>query len=288
MSAINRRIARRLMTAGVAAWSAVCLSIAANAQGVAPIPAPPAAASEQELSPDRPDFTESSDVVSRATVQFESGVTYEGDVEGGVRSRSLTVPGGLLRLGLGHRSELRLSGDGLSSETVQNTRTSGYSDIEIGAKLRLFDQRQIGVDLAVLPLVSLPTGADGITSGGVDPTLKVAWARSLPGGIGVSGNVNAASVSDEAGRFHREAVSVSVGRDLVAGFGGFAEVFALSRVERDSDAGVSVDAGVAHPIGDNLQVDVAAGRGVTAAAPDWFMGLGITVRGRLARSPRAR
>lgn len=279
-------IARRLLAAAVVVVGGGLSPVSASAQGAAANRV--AAADNTELSPDRPDFTESSDVVSRATVQFESGLTYEGDVDAGVRSRSVTVSGGLLRFGVGHRAELRLSADGLASETVQETRTSGYSDVAVGAKLRLFDQRQIGVDLAVLPLLSLPVGTEGVTSGGVDPTVKVAWARTLPGDVDISGNVNASSLSDEAGRFRQQALSVSLGRDLFAGVGGFAEVYALSRVTRHSAAGVSIDAGVAHAIGEDLQIDVEAGRGLTAAASDWFVGFGITVRGRVPRWSRQR
>jgi len=57
-------------------------------------------------------------------------------------------------------------------------------------------------------------------------------------------------------------------------------VFGFSRIERAAQPGVTIDWGVSHLIGGNLQFDVEAGRGVSADAPDWFAGFGVAVRGR--------
>src|SRR5437868_5360517 len=70
---------------------------------------------EDELVTDRPDFTESSEVVRRGAYQFESGVTFESDVVDGARGRSVSAPGSLLRIGLGRRTELRISTDGFQT-----------------------------------------------------------------------------------------------------------------------------------------------------------------------------
>ena len=53
-----------------------------------------------------------------------------------------------------------------------------------------------------------------------------------------SGNFNLASVSDDAGRFSQRAISVSFGRDLVAGWGGFVETYAFTPMDRDEATGV--------------------------------------------------
>lgn len=236
-----------------------------------------------ELVTDRPDFTESSEVIRKGSFQFESGMSYEGDVADGVGSRSVSAPGALMRIGLGHRSELRIGAEGLLSDFSQGIRTAGYSDFELGAKIRLFNADQIGFDLALLPMVSLPTGADGFTSGGVDPTLKVTWAREMPAGFGLTGNVNVASMTEDGARFHQEAVSVSLGHDLFAGWGYYVEAYGFSKMSRTEGAGVTFNGGVSHPVGDNMQFDVEAGRGLTPAAPDWFVGFGFAIRGPFGR-----
>jgi hypothetical protein len=235
------------------------------------------------ITPDRPDYTEGSDVVSPGVIQFESGVTYEGRTYDGIASRSVTVPGALIRIGLLPRVEVRLGGDGFLSENAGGVRTSGYSDFELSTKVQLLNQQASGVALAVIALVSLPTGATGFSSGGVDPTLKIAWGRDMPAGFDVSGNVNFMSVTDDVGRFTQRALSVSVGHDVIAGFGGFIEAYTFTPMERGERSGVTLDWGVSRLIGRDFQFDVEAGRGLTAAAPDWFVGAGFALRGRLTK-----
>jgi len=229
-----------------------------------------------ELVTDRPDFTESSQVMDRGWFQFESGVSYEGD---GGDLRSLTVPSALMRIGLGHQTELRIGGDGLLSERMGGIRASGHSDIEIGAKTSLIRQGTTAFDLAVIPMVSLPIGAERFTSGGVDPTLKVTWGKDLRAGFGLAGNVNLSSLSDDTGRFHQEAVSLSLGHALVRGWSGYAEVFGFSRLAPGESAAWTVNGGATFALGRHGQFDLEVGRGLTAAAPDWFVGAGLAIRG---------
>jgi hypothetical protein len=236
-----------------------------------------------ELVTDRPDFTESSEVIWKGGFQFESGLSFETDGHDQDRARAFTAPAALMRIGLGFRTELRLGGEGLLTQVVGDVRSSGYSDFEVGAKVKLFNQDQIGFDLAVLPIVSLPVGADGFTSGTVDPTVKITWARELPAGFGLTGNVNVAVLSDTAGRFSQEALSFSLGHDLFAGWGSYLEAYGFSRLERDGSSAVTFNGGVARPVGDRMQFDIEAGRGLTADAPDWFVGFGFAIRGSLRR-----
>ena len=232
---------------------------------------------------DRPDFTESSEIVPKGGFQFESGISYEGDAADGISSRGVGAPSALLRLGLGRRTELRIGGDGFVSEASQGGRVSGYSDLEIGGKVRILNQDQIGVDMAILPAVSVPTGADAFTSGGFDPSVKITWAREMPAGFGLTGNVNFASLTDEMGRFHQEAISLSLGHGLFAGWAGYFEAYGFSRLERGAGRAITVNGGFARPVGDRIQFDIEAGRGVTAAAPDWFFGAGFAIRGPLGK-----
>lgn len=232
-----------------------------------------------EIVTDRPDFTESSQVIPAGWFQVESGISFEGDSA----VRALTAPAALLRIGLGHRAELRLGAEGFLSESVGDIRHSGRSDIEIGAKYKVFDQETRGFDFALLPIVSLPTGAAGFSSGGVDPTLKLTWGRDLPAGFGLTGNVNVSSLTEDGTRFHQEAVSVSVGHDLAFGFGGYAEVYGFTKMSAVDGAGVTFNGGVSRVLGRHVQIDVEAGRGLSSLAPDWFVGFGVAV---ISHQPR--
>jgi outer membrane putative beta-barrel porin/alpha-amylase len=240
-----------------------------------------------EMVTDRPDFTESSEVVGKGIAQLETGMSYEGDGQGDARSRGFTTPQALLRVGLSKRVELRLGGDGFVSERAgvgpSAVHTTGGSDFDLGMKVRLASQDTAGFDVAIIPILSLPVGSEAFSSGGVDPTVKFTWARSLPAGFDLSGNVNVSSLTQGDARFSQMAYSWSAGHDLVAGWGMYWELYGFSALEKDGDYGWTFNTGVSHPIGPNRQVDFTVGHALTGAAPDWFVSAGFSVRGAWKR-----
>jgi hypothetical protein len=102
--------------------------------------------------------------------------------------------------------------------------------------LKLIESARSGFELSVLPILSLPIGSSAFTSGGYDPTMEIAWAQSLPRGLSLSGNVTAASVSQDDHRFTQHILTLSVDRDVAAGWNAFAEAFRASSFERESAA----------------------------------------------------
>lgn len=237
------------------------------------------AAAAQDLVTDRPDFTESSEVVGTGRVQFETGLSIEADGQGPDHVRDLTLPSSLVRIGLSSRVELRLSSDGFTSERQGPAGIRGLSDVEVGAKVKLLQQDRAGFDMAIIPMASLPTGAASFSEGVVVPTLKLTWARSLPAGVDLSGNYNMTSAPDQEGRYLQQAVSLSMAHDLPRGFGGYFEAYGFTPMGPGQASGWTLNGGVSHALGANAQLDVEAGRGVTADAPDWFVGFGFAVRG---------
>jgi hypothetical protein len=238
------------------------------------------AAQEPELVTDRPDFTESSETVGRGYVQVESGLAYERDGRGAERTGTLTAPVSLARVGVARRVELRLGTDGVFSSSVGLERVTGMADLEAGVKVRFLDQSHAGVDMTVIPMVSFPTGSHEVSSGEVDPTVKLTWARSLPSGFGVSGNYNVGSLTEAGRRLAQQALSVSLGHDLPGGFGGYIEAFGFMPMSRGTGAGWTLDGGISRLFGRNVQLDLEAGRGVTDDASDWFVGFGFAFRTR--------
>lgn len=234
------------------------------------------------LVTDRPDFTESSKVVGRGIVQLESGTMFEFDGAGDERNRTVTAPLTLMRLGVSERLELRLSSDGgvftAYGQGPGRITASGGSDVELGAKVVFFEREARGFAMALIPMLSLPVGSRAMTSGTYDPAVKVTWAQSLSRGFELAGNVNLSRLSDSLGRYAEQAYSVSMGHDLVGNWAMYTEGFGFVTPARDSGQAWTVNAGVTHPLGNNFQFDVEAGRGLTAAAPDWFLGMGMAVR----------
>jgi hypothetical protein len=280
--------APKFLTIGALAmgWIAVATQTA-SAQSHAPAAAAASAASQTnerklpELETDRPDLTESSGVVGAGVWQLESGVLFQSDGLDRGTAHDVSAPNILLRMGIGSRLELRIGGEGFLGESLSTGTgmSSGLSDLELGFKYRLLDQDRAGVDLAVIPIVSLPVGSSVFSSGSVDPTIKLTVARDLPYGFGIGSNVIVASITEDGARFTQTAVSASLGHALGRHWNGFWELYGASALSREGGRAWLFDTGVTHAFGERLQLDLSAGRGLTHDAPDWFIGAGMAIRG---------
>jgi hypothetical protein len=221
-------------------------------------------------------------VVGHGVWQLESGMLFESDREDRVTTRDVSAPNALLRVGIGSRFELRFSGAGMLSESLSTPgipRATGVSDFELGFKYVFLEQSRAGVDAAIIPIVSFPIGNDRFTSGGTDPTLKVTLSRDLPRGFGLGGNLIVSSSTEDDHRSTQTAVSASLGHALGHGFAGFWELYGASALTSERGQEWTFDTGVTRAIGENAQVDVSVGRGLTHGSSDWFFGAGFAIRG---------
>ena len=232
-----------------------------------------ATAAADPLSADRPGVTNPPDVVVPGAIQFEGGFSFERETHGGGPNvNTITLPQGLLRVGLPYSLEFRVSADGyvLEEPSSGDDRSSG-SDLLVGSRVRLLDQQGIRPATALEFDLSLPTGSDAVTSGGVDPSglLLVQWEfwdRFVLGG-----NLGLASVSPgehDSGRAFQVAPSLSLGASIGARANVFIEYYATF-----GDSGVApqnaIDGGLSWLVNDDLQLDISAGVGLSDAAPDF-------------------
>ena len=241
-----------------------------------------ATAAADPLSADRPGVASPPDVVAPGAIQFEGGLSFERETHGsGPNVNTITVPGGLLRVGLLPPLEFRVSADGyvLEERSGGNDRSSG-SDLAIGSRARLLDQQGIRPATALEFDLSLPTGSDAVTSDGVDPSglLLVEWG--FCDRFALDGNLGFASVSlgkHDSGRAFRVAPSLSLGASIGARANVFIEYYATF-----GDRGVAdqhaVDGGFSWLVDDNLQLDVSVGAGLDHAAPDFSVSAGFAWR----------
>jgi hypothetical protein len=227
-----------------------------------------------ELVPDRPDYTESVEVVGPGVIQTEHGITFDRQGD----ARNLTAPELLMRIGLTKRIELRLGSDGFLMEKSAAGTSKGPADTEIAAKINIFRQNHFHPGFAIIPLVSLPSRDQRFSSLGYDPTIKLAWDKDLAAGFSVGGNVNFSSITAAEGRFLQRAASWSFGHDLPAGFGAYWEVFGVSPWEKGGQAAWIANTGVSHGVGRNAQIDARVGKRMSEAGPNWFVGIGFAMR----------
>ncbi len=230
---------------------------------------------QTEMVTDRPDFTESTGVVAKRLIQLETGFTRERNQGGS----ALDGPELLLRIGLGKRLEFRTGGEGFLWQRMPGAGTvRGHSDVEVAAKIVLLEQGRRLPAVSLLPILSMPLGSPPFSSGGFDPTLKIALSRDLPAGFGLGGNLNFGSLTTPNGRFTQSAWSASLGHTLGRGFGGFWEIYGFTPWDKGDPAAWIAQTGATRSLGGNAQVDARIGKRLTAAGPNWFWGVGAAVR----------
>lgn len=240
-----------------------------------------AAVSAQDLVTDRPDQTESAVTVPAGRWQVESGVslTHGDDVE--VEELAAT----LVRVGLAENFELRLGWAGLIRERGPGEDLDGAGDGELGAKLVLREENGAAPQLAVIAGTSVPFGERGVSSERFDPALRLCVSRTLSQRLSLGANVGAewsSEVSAGGGRSTgaRGIYTVTLGAAVGERTGAFVELFGDFSLSQHGPPAHTLDGGVTFLVREDLQVDVAAGVGLSEAAPDWFVGVGVSWRAR--------
>lgn len=246
------------------------------------IPLQPPTEDSNEMSTDRPDYTESTDSIRPGFAQLEGGVQRSWH---GLRAGPLRTIGGpfpLLRLGLTPRLELRLGTDGFQSESRAADgvveRHSGGSDFAVATKIRLLDDRRWRPAFSVIPGISLPAGSPDFSSGGHDPFLKFCWSKELGKGFDAAGNVNFRWEREGTETVLDRGYSLSLGHRLPADLHGFWEIYRISPIPDDERAHWVADTGISRMLGRNLHVDLAIGHTIMARTPCWIFSVGFAVR----------
>ena len=243
------------------------------------------AAQTPPMATDRPDQTESAQLVPRGLFQFEAGGTHVVDREGSApATRVSNVGGALLRIGLLNPVELRVGFAGWQRASAEGgDATAGFGDLAAGTKVRIANGAGMSPAIAVIGGVLIPVGDSDFRAGGVDPSVRVALAHALGGGVSLGYNVGGVwtTVTDGAGDESLETsllYSVALGRQLLPKLAGFVEAFGVHGLADGAASWHALDGGITIPVRMNLQFDLSAGVGLSEGASDWFLSAGFAVR----------
>jgi hypothetical protein len=241
----------------------------------------------EPLEADRPDFTESSQLVPRGRVQLEAGFTLTHD-RGGPVSTGQTYPEALLRIGmLAPWFEARIAqtlrstragGDGAAAHTLR-----GADDLYVGAKFALGAQSHLRPEAALVLQTTLPTGKREIGAHGAMPGVNLLYGWDVgTGPLSVGGSTQGNSASNDRGeRYVEFAQSITVGWELSSRIGMYGETYVIAPAGRAATgipATQYVNGGFRVRINPDLQYDMRIGRGLNGPADDLFVGVGLTVR----------
>lgn len=221
------------------------------------------------LITDRPDQAEAPYTVGAGRFQIESGVLYE-QLKGG--PDGVFTPT-LLRIGTGETTELRVESDFLTL----SQRTAGLSDASVGFKANLADQDWGAI--AVLGRLNLPSGTGPFQGDSVTPELALLTAFPLGDSWSLAVSLQGGLPEDPVeGRHLQGFFATALGYQLHEQVGVFVEVFGSGPDGARGPFELAVDSGFTFLLNDDLQLDLAAARGLSGSGLDWSLTLGVSAR----------
>jgi hypothetical protein len=220
---------------------------------------------------DRPDVTESAIVVPPWSLQVENGITSTR--ESGHRMVSGTES--LVRLGVAPGLELRFGVPDYVLNLSTGRLPDGFNDLSVGFK------QQLGplpgeIALSIIVAATLPTGTRGITTGGVDPLLKLPWSRELLRGWSIGGMQSFFWTSRNGSRNPTWEPALYLEKELTTPWAAFVEYSGdYSHSER---ARQLLHVGTTYRVGPRHQIDAHAGVDLSTGSPRQFVAVGYSFR----------
>ena len=235
-------------------------------------------ASDEPISTDRPAIAASSVVVPKGSLQAENGLLISND-QG---QRSFDGPETSLRFGVASKTELRFSAPDYYHDVTSTTGVgSGFGDITIGMKQQL-GPTPSGFDVSVIAFLSIPTGAEAVSSHGYAPGLQLPWSRKLSANWSADGQFALYWPTTVAGARNLTGESTFLfDRQLTKPLDAFIE-YAGDFPQRGGPRHL-LHFGAAYKIATRNQLDIHYGIGLSSAAINHFIGIGYSFRFRALR-----
>jgi len=241
----------------------------------------------RELSPDRPDKTESPYTVDAGHFQLEMDfANYTEDNADGVRTETWNVAPVNLKVGVLNNVDVQfILDDYLHVRTVDHvtgtTQTqSGFGDFTTRVKINLWGNDGGPTAFGVMPFVKFPTNTDHLGNDAVEGGLIFPLAVKLPAGwdMGLQTEVDFLR-NNAGGNYHEEfANMVTFDHSIIGKLSGYCEFFSSVSTERSANWVGTVDVGLEYLVTKDVQLDCGCNIGVTHAADDVNPFAGITVR----------
>ena len=238
---------------------------------------------DEPLASDRPDFVEASVTVGRGVRQLEMGYTYISDKSTNLSAHSF--PEILFRTGVwADWLELRLGlnfGSTTEGFDPLTRGVGGAEDLYLGVKLGLTAQDGILPEMSIVPQFTVPTGQAELSTHQVHAGVNWLYGWDINEFLSLGGSTQAnMGLDDETNRdFVEFAQAFTIGYTLTEKWGAYTEWFVIAPAGAASIRTQHyLDGGFTYRVTNNLQLDVRAGNGVSAASDNFFVGSGAVVR----------
>src|ERR1700730_9654376 len=187
-----------------------------------------------------------------------------------------------VRFGIASKTELRFAApDYFFNDDTASAFANGFGDLSVGFTQQLGPTRG-GFDVSLIPSVSLPTGANLISSHRYDPTVQLPWSRALTKNWTAAGMFSLMWPTEGAQRNLTGQSSVYFDRQLTPSWDAYVE-YSGAFPQRGGPQNV-IDFGTVYKPTLHQQLDFHCGFGLSAATPDHSIGFGYSVRFQVIRS----
>jgi outer membrane putative beta-barrel porin/alpha-amylase len=239
----------------------------------------------REMSPDRPDKTESPYTVDAGHFMLEMDfVTFTHDDTDGVRTETWNVTPVNLKVGLLNNVDLQLIYDNYiyvrTEDRLGATTQSGFGDLTPRLKINLWGNDGGDTAFALLPFVKFPVNTDRLGNDAVEGGMILPLAVKLPAQWDMGLEAAASEMrNEESPGHHAEFIqSITFDHAIVGKLSGYCEFFSDISTEGGPGWIGTVDVGLEYLVTENVQLDCGGNFGVTRAADDVNVFTGITVR----------
>ncbi|RNI27406.1 transporter [Rufibacter immobilis] len=229
------------------------------------------------IDTDRPNQTESAKVVPVGTLQLESGLLRQTDLQDGERTTDFYYPAVLLRVGVWERLELRLKTDyhrqRLTSPQGSN-EAKGLDAITVGTKIKVSEEKGLLPAIAFLGHLTLPSGSSVFRPATFAPDFRLSLSHSLSQRLELGYNMGYEWNGDNS---HGSGIyTLSLGADLPHHFGAFVELYGDK--PHHGHWRHAADGGFTFMPRHNMQLDLSAEVSLNHLAPDYFLSAGLSLR----------
>ena len=232
----------------------------------------------REMSTDRPDVTESPYTVDAGHIQVELSLA-EWSKGGGVEE--LAVLPFNFKVGLTNYADVQFVYGPYIRQLSAGRTDEGHGDVIVRLKVNLWgnDGGHGGTGFAIMPFVSIPTGADAFTADAAEGGIIVPFTMPLPGDFDLTLMAELDFVRDGTGGRDTLLVhTASLGHDLFGNLAGYVEYAGVIDLDGDQKYQAYLNAGATYGISENVQLDCGVNVGVNAAAQDLRIFAGMTFR----------
>jgi len=241
----------------------------------------------RELSPDRPDKTESPYTIDAGHFQLEMDfANYTYDKSDGTTTKAWNIAPVNLKVGLLNNVDLQFVSDNYLHVRTDNrvagtaNTQSGVGDFTTRLKINLWGNDGGQTAFALLPFIKFPTSTDGLGNNAVEGGVIFPLAVKLPHDFDLGLETAVSFLRDGSdSNYHADFInSVTLDHAIIGKLSGYLEFFSDISTERHSGWIGTVDIGLEFLVTKNLQLDCGCNFGITRAADDFNPFAGVTVR----------